>query len=232
MCIRDQYRDAVGGDVGLQQSDHVGVPRQTCEGLGLGGERSARPAAPIEHQLDGHRSVGRGLAGPVHERCGAPVDQLEPVVALTQQGDERLGAEGRRFGSPAHRRTVPIGGESAALPAGPLLRRKTPSMFTLLIVIHVLSAILLLGPTYLYPFLPRIVDTSSVPVLTVMKQIEQNVMIFLVVQLLTGVGIIFSSHEAGLRDNFGKNWWLQLSMTLFIIAAGIGSGYNTPRVRK
>jgi hypothetical protein len=105
-------------------------------------------------------------------------------------------------------------------------------MFTLLIVIHVLSAILLLGPTYLYPFLPRIVDTSSVPVLKVMKQIEQNVMIFLVVQLLTGVGIIFSSHEAGLRDNFGKNWWLQLSMTLFIIAAGIGSGYNTPRVRK
>jgi hypothetical protein len=105
-------------------------------------------------------------------------------------------------------------------------------MYRLLLVIHVLSAILLLGPAYLYPFLPRLVDTASVPVLKLMRLIERNFMIFLVVQALTGVGLIFSDGGIGLRNNFGKNWWLQLSMTLFIIAGGIGSGYNMPRVRK
>jgi hypothetical protein len=105
-------------------------------------------------------------------------------------------------------------------------------MFTVLLVIHVLAAIVLLGPVYLNPWLPRIVDTSSVPVLKVMKQIEQTAMIFLVVQLLTGVGLIFTDELQYIRDDFGKYWWLQTSMLLFVIAGGIASGYNMPRVRK
>jgi hypothetical protein len=57
-------------------------------------------------------------------------------------------------------------------------------------------------------------------------------MIFLVVQLLTGVGLIFTPHNQYIRDDFGKYWWLQTSMLLFVIAGGIASGYNLPRIRK
>ena len=106
-------------------------------------------------------------------------------------------------------------------------------MYTLLLVIHVFSAIALLGPTYLLPFLPQLVgDPTPNPLYRVAMHIERMVSIFVVVQLVTGVGLIFTDELTYIRDDFGRHWWLHLSMTLFVIAAGIGTGYNLPRTRK
>ena len=106
-------------------------------------------------------------------------------------------------------------------------------MYTLLLVIHVLAAIALLGPTYLLPFLPKLVASPMPhPVLQVVAHIERMVTIFVVVQLATGVGLIFTDELQYLRDDFGSYWWLHVSMLLFLIAAGIGTGFNLPRTRQ
>jgi len=34
------------------------------------------------------------------------------------------------------------------------------------------------------------------------------------------------------KDNFGEATWLHISITLFLIAAGLGTGYAGPRMRK
>jgi hypothetical protein len=105
-------------------------------------------------------------------------------------------------------------------------------MYRFLLVLHVLSAIALLGPTYLFPALPKLGDTTSVPLLRISQHIERMVIIFVVVQLITGVGLIFTDELQYIRDDFGHYWWLQLSIALFLVAAGIGTGYNAPRVRQ
>jgi hypothetical protein len=105
-------------------------------------------------------------------------------------------------------------------------------MFTFLLVIHVLAAILLLGPTFLFPALPKLGDTTSVPLLEISHHIERMVSIFVVVQLVTGLGLLFSDEMQYARDDFGGQWWLWVSVLLFLVAAGIGTGYNAPRYRK
>jgi hypothetical protein len=106
-------------------------------------------------------------------------------------------------------------------------------MYTLLLLIHIFAAIALLGPTYLLPFLPKLVGSPVPhPVLAVIMHIERMVAIFVVVQLVSGVGLIFTDQLQYIRDDFGSYWWLHLSMLLFLIAAGIGTGFNLPRTRK
>lgn len=65
-----------------------------------------------------------------------------------------------------------------------------------------------------------------------MGHIEQRVTVFAVVQLVTGLGLIFTDELGYVRDDFLAHWWLWVSMVLFVIAAGIGTGFNAPRVRK
>jgi hypothetical protein len=105
-------------------------------------------------------------------------------------------------------------------------------MYRFLLVLHVLAAIALLGPTYLFPALPKLGDTTSATLLKVSHHIERMVTLFVVVQLITGVGLIFTDEGSYLRNDFGHNWWLGLSIVLFLVAAGIGTGYNAPRVRQ
>jgi hypothetical protein len=105
-------------------------------------------------------------------------------------------------------------------------------MYTPMLVIHVLAAIALLGPTFLFPALPKLGDATSVPLLKVSHHIERMVMIFVVLQLVTGLGLIFSDELSYVRDDFGGHWWLWVSIVLFVVAAGIGTGYNAPRYRQ
>jgi hypothetical protein len=106
-------------------------------------------------------------------------------------------------------------------------------MYTLLLVVHVLAAIALLGPTYLLPFMPKLVGTPAPhPAMQVIGHIERRVTLFVVVQLVTGLGLIFTDELEYLREDFGNQWWLWVSMVLFVVAAGIGTGFNVPRTRK
>ncbi len=106
-------------------------------------------------------------------------------------------------------------------------------MYTLMLVVHVLAAIALLGPTYLLPFMPKLVGTPTPhPAMQVIAHIERRVTLFVVVQLVSGLGLLFTDELEYLRDDFGAQWWLWVSMILFVVAAGIGTGYNVPRTRK
>jgi hypothetical protein len=106
-------------------------------------------------------------------------------------------------------------------------------MHTLMLVVHVLAAIALLGPTYLLPVLPKLVGSPTPhPAMQVIAHIERRVMIFVVIQLVSGLGLIFTDELQYVRDDFGSHWWLYVSMVLFVIAAGIGTGLNLPRTRQ
>jgi len=101
--------------------------------------------------------------------------------------------------------------------------------YTLGLILHVLSAIVLLGPAFLLPLVPRVIaGTPPTPVLKLMLLIERYVAIFFVVQLFTGIWLILEADFA----SFGKQVWLHTSILLFVIAAGLSTGFQMPRVRK
>ena len=68
--------------------------------------------------------------------------------------------------------------------------------------------------------------------LQVSGHIERRVLLFVVVQLVTGLGLIFTDELEYVRADFGGQWWLWVSMALFVVAAGVGTGFNAPRIRK
>ena len=104
-------------------------------------------------------------------------------------------------------------------------------MFKVLNFIHVFAAIAMLGPTYLLPALMKMRgDPPSVTVLRIEYLIEKYVTGFTVVALVTGIGLISTSPVV--KDNFGEATWLHISITLFLITAGLGTGYAGPRMRK
>ena len=104
-------------------------------------------------------------------------------------------------------------------------------MYKVLIFIHVFAAIAMLGPTYLLPALSKMRgDPPSVTVLRIEYLIEKYVTGFVVVALVTGIGLISTSPVV--KDNFGEARWLHIAITLFLINAGLGTGYAGPRMRK
>ena len=48
--------------------------------------------------------------------------------------------------------------------------------------------------------------------------------------LVTGIGLISTSPLV--KDDFGGATWLHIAITLFLVAAGLGTGYAAPRMRK
>jgi hypothetical protein len=100
----------------------------------------------------------------------------------------------------------------------------------LVLFLHVLAAIALLGPTFVFPFLPGAVPPPyPMPVLRVMRLIEDMVLVFLFVQLATGVWLIWLGDW---NDDFSAAKWLQVSIGLFIVAAGLGTGFQRPRLKR
>lgn len=104
-------------------------------------------------------------------------------------------------------------------------------MYKFLLFIHVFAAIAMLGPIYLLPALMRMRgDPPSVTVLRIEYLIERYVTGFTVVALVTGIGLISTSPFV--KDDFGDARWLHVAITLFIVTAGLGTGYAGPRMRK
>lgn len=104
-------------------------------------------------------------------------------------------------------------------------------MYKFLLFIHVFAAIAMLGPTYVLPALMKMRgDPPSPIVLKIEYVIERYVTGFVVVALVTGIGLISTSPVV--KDNFGDARWLHVAIALFVIYAGLGTGYAGPRMRK
>ena len=104
-------------------------------------------------------------------------------------------------------------------------------MYKLLLFVHVFAAIAMLGPVFLSPALMKMRgDPPSAAILRVEQLIGKYVAGFTVVALATGAGLMSTSPL--LEDRIKEAVWLHVAVTLFFIAAGIGTGFVSPRVRK
>lgn len=97
--------------------------------------------------------------------------------------------------------------------------------------IHVFAAIAMLGPTYLLPALTKMRgNPPSVTVLRVEYVIARYATGFAVVALATGAGLMSTSPLV--NDRVAEAVWLHVAITLFLIVAGLGTGYAGPRMKK
>jgi hypothetical protein len=104
-------------------------------------------------------------------------------------------------------------------------------VYKFLLFIHVFAAIAMLGPTYLLPALMRMRgDPPAVTVLRIEYVIARYATGFTVVALATGAGLMSTSPLV--NDRVGEAVWLHIAITLFLIVAGLGTGYAGPRMKK
>lgn len=104
-------------------------------------------------------------------------------------------------------------------------------MYKILLFLHVFGVIAMLGPIYVLPALMRMRgDPPSVPILRVEQLISRYATGFLVVALVTGIGLITES--PAVKGRFGDARWLHVSLVLFLVLAGLGTGFANPRLRK
>jgi len=104
-------------------------------------------------------------------------------------------------------------------------------MYNLLLFLHVLSVIAGLGPTYALPGLMKLRgDPPSAAVLRAEAVISRYATIAVAVILVTGIGLISTSPYV--KGQFGDAHWLHLGIALFVVLAGLGTGYAAPRMRK
>jgi uncharacterized membrane protein len=104
-------------------------------------------------------------------------------------------------------------------------------MYEVLLFIHVFAAIAMLGPTYALPGLMKLRgDPPSAPILRAEHVISRFATAGVVVILVTGLGLI--SDSPAVKGHFGDAHWLHLAIALFVVLAGLGTGYAGPRMRK
>ena len=104
-------------------------------------------------------------------------------------------------------------------------------MYKVLLFLHVLSVVVGVGPTFALPGLMKLRrDAPSPAVLQTEYIISRYASIGLGVILLTGLGLI--SESPAVIGGFGEARWLHIAITLFLIYAGLGTGYAAPRMRK
>jgi uncharacterized membrane protein len=104
-------------------------------------------------------------------------------------------------------------------------------MYKFLLFLHVFAAIVMMGPTFVLPATMKMRgDPPNPMVLRIEYVIERYVTWFVVVQLVTGIGLISTS--PAVKDHFGDARWLHISLALFVVYAGLGTGYAHPRMRK
>jgi len=104
-------------------------------------------------------------------------------------------------------------------------------MYKVLAFLHVLAVIAGLGPTYALPGLMKLRgDPPSAAVLRAEHLISRYATVAVAVILVTGIGLISSS--PAVKGHFGDAHWLHLAIALFVVLAGLGTGYAAPRMRK
>jgi len=105
-------------------------------------------------------------------------------------------------------------------------------MYKFLLFLHVFAIIAMLGPTYALPGLMKLRgDPPSAAVLRAEHVISRFATVGVVVILVTGLGLI-SDSPAVKATGFGDAHWLHLAIALFVVLAGLGTGYAGPRMRK
>jgi uncharacterized membrane protein len=104
-------------------------------------------------------------------------------------------------------------------------------VYKVLLFIHVLSVIAGLGPTYALPALMKLRgEPPSAAVLRAEHAISRYATVAVAVILVTGIGLI--SNSPAVKGHFGDARWLHLAIALFVVLAGLGTGYAAPRMRK
>ena len=104
-------------------------------------------------------------------------------------------------------------------------------MYKVLLFLHVFAVIAMLGPTYALPaFMKLRGDPPSAPILRAEHVISRFASYGLVLILVTGVGLI--SDSPAVKHHFGDAHWLHLAIALFVVLAGLGTGFAAPRMRK
>jgi hypothetical protein len=73
-------------------------------------------------------------------------------------------------------------------------------------------------------------DPPAVTVLRIEYVIARYATGFTVVALATGAGLMSTSPLV--NDRVGEAVWLHIAITLFLIVAGLGTGYAGPRMKK
>ena len=103
--------------------------------------------------------------------------------------------------------------------------------YRVLVFVHVMSVIAGLGPTYALPALMKLRgDPPSPAVLRAEHAISRFATIGLGLILVTGLGLINESPVV--KGHFGDAHWLHLAIALFVVLAGLGTGFAAPRMRK
>jgi uncharacterized membrane protein SirB2 len=104
-------------------------------------------------------------------------------------------------------------------------------MYKILLFLHVLSVVVGIGPTFALPGLMKLRGNAPSPaVLQVEYVISRYASIGVGVILLTGIGLI--SESPFVIGGFGEARWLHIAITLFLVYAGLGTGFAAPRMRK
>jgi uncharacterized membrane protein len=104
-------------------------------------------------------------------------------------------------------------------------------LYKVLLFLHVLAVIAGLGPTYALPGLMKLRgDPPSPAVLRAEAIISRYATVAVAVILVTGIGLI--SDSPAVKGHFGDAHWLHLAIALFVVLAGLGTGFAAPRMRK
>lgn len=103
--------------------------------------------------------------------------------------------------------------------------------YKVLVFVHVLAVIGGLGPTYALPALMKLRGEPPSPaVLRAEHAISRYATVAVAVILVTGLGLI--NESPAVKGHFGDAHWLHLAIALFVVLAGVGTGYAAPRMRK
>jgi uncharacterized membrane protein len=104
-------------------------------------------------------------------------------------------------------------------------------MYQILLFLHVFAVIAMLGPTFALPAFMKLRGDPPSPVLLKAENLIGRFATWgLVVILVTGIGLI--SDSPAVKGRFGDAHWLHLAIALFVVLAGLATGFAGPRMRK
>jgi hypothetical protein len=108
------------------------------------------------------------------------------------------------------------------------------SYLELLLLLHIGSAIAGFGPTFSFAVLGPLAKKTGGPqalgmLKGILKIVKTLVFPAIVIQLLTGVLLIF---EEGLDNDFFGHYWLWIAIVLFVVASYLAVFHQRPTVEK
>jgi len=104
-------------------------------------------------------------------------------------------------------------------------------VYQFLLFLHVFAVIAMLGPTFALPLFMKLRGDPPQPVILRAENLIGRFASWgLVVILVTGIGLI--SESPAVKGHFGDAHWLHLAIALFVVLAGLATGFAAPRTRK